>query len=138
VGYKLSSNYRWYLIPKEPIILARVYYIEGIPFDLDEINKEENLQAINEANSQMSLKADDLFKYSDYLISEMVHPMPKKEYIEFFEFSDEGYTEARIFEDSLIAPVYNTDPLCLNEHCGGVISLEVLRKNYELGTPKKK
>jgi hypothetical protein len=75
VGYKLSSNYRWYLIPKEPIILARVYYIEGIPFDLDEINKEENLNAINEANSQMSLKADDLFKYSDYLISEMVHPM---------------------------------------------------------------
>jgi hypothetical protein len=39
------------------------------------LTKEENLQAINEANSQMSLKADDLFKYSDYLISEMVHPM---------------------------------------------------------------
>jgi hypothetical protein len=58
---------------------------------------------------------------------------PKKEYIEFFEYSDEGYTEARIFEDSLIAPVYQTDPLCLNEHCGGFISLEVLRKNYELG-----
>jgi hypothetical protein len=53
---------------------------------------------------------------------------PKKEYIEFFEYSDEGYTEARIFEDSLIAPVLNEE-LCLNEHCGGFLSLEVLRKN---------
>jgi hypothetical protein len=58
---------------------------------------------------------------------------PKKEYIEFFEYSDEGYTEARIFEDSLIAPVYNTDPLCLNEHCGGFYSLESCRKAGQIG-----
>jgi hypothetical protein len=61
---------------------------------------------------------------------------PKKEYIEFFEYSDEGYTEARIFEDSLIAPVLN-DEFCLNEHYGGFYSLETSRKvgkmTYERG-----
>lgn len=61
---------------------------------------------------------------------------PKKEYIEFFEYSDEGYTKAREFEDSLIAPVLN-DEFCLNEHVGGFYSLEISRKvgkmTYELG-----
>jgi general stress protein YciG len=63
---------------------------------------------------------------------------PKKEYIEFFEYSDEGYTEARIFEDSLIAPVYNTDPLCLNEHCGGFLSLEACRIGGQRAYVQKK
>jgi hypothetical protein len=61
---------------------------------------------------------------------------PKKECIEFFEYSDEGYIKARIFEDSLIAPVLN-DEFCLNEHVGGFYSLETLREvgklNYERG-----
>lgn len=51
----------------------------------------------------------------------------RKEYIEFFEHTEEGYTEARKFEDSLIAPVLN-DELCLNEHVGGLYSLETCRK----------
>jgi hypothetical protein len=57
---------------------------------------------------------------------------PKKEYIEFFEYSDEGYTEARIFEDSLIAPVLN-DEFCLNAHCGGSYSLETCRNAGKIG-----
>ena len=60
---------------------------------------------------------------------------PKKEYIEFFEFSDDGYEKALEFENSLIKPVYNIDPLCLNENCGGVRSLNSCRiggkKAYE-------
>jgi hypothetical protein len=62
---------------------------------------------------------------------------PKKEYIEFFEFSDEGYTEARIFEDSLIAPVLN-DEFCLNENCGGSLSLKTYRKGGKIGGNKTK
>jgi hypothetical protein len=62
---------------------------------------------------------------------------PIKEIIKVFPFTDEGWLEANDFEDSLIEPVYNTDPLCLNEHCGGRISLEIRRKTgrrcYELG-----
>jgi hypothetical protein len=57
---------------------------------------------------------------------------PKKEYIKFFEYSDEGYAEARIFEDSLIAPVLN-DEFCLNEHYGGLYSLEICRKAGQKG-----
>jgi hypothetical protein len=57
---------------------------------------------------------------------------PKKEYIEFFDYSDDGYTEARIFEDSLIAPVLN-DELCLNEHVGGSLSLEARRNAGKIG-----
>ena len=66
---------------------------------------------------------------------------PMKEIIKEFPFTDEGYKEAREFENSLIKPVYNTDPLCLNEHCGGMLSLDVCikggkkagQKSYELG-----
>jgi hypothetical protein len=60
---------------------------------------------------------------------------PIKTYIEFFDFTDEGYIIARHYENSLIEPVYTTDPLCLNRNCGGVISLEINRitgiKNYK-------
>jgi hypothetical protein len=62
---------------------------------------------------------------------------PKKEYIEFFEFSDEGYAEARIFEDSLIAPVLNEE-LCLNEHVGGFISLDSCRIGGQRAYVQKK
>jgi hypothetical protein len=53
--------------------------------------------------------------------------IPRKEYIKFFECDDKGYIEARIFEDSLIAPVLN-DEFCLNEHVGGFYSLEACKK----------
>jgi general stress protein YciG len=60
---------------------------------------------------------------------------PMKEYVKFFEYTDDGYTEALNYENNLIRPVYNTDPHCLNEHCGGHISLairrQVAKKNQE-------
>lgn len=58
---------------------------------------------------------------------------PMKEYIEFFENSDEGYIEAHKYENNLIKPVYNTDPFCLNEHCSGVVSLKILREASKKG-----
>jgi hypothetical protein len=70
---------------------------------------------------------------------------PKKQILEFFEYSNEGWLEANKVEKKLIRPVYNTDKLCLNENCGGVISLEICsnggkimgkitgKKNKELG-----
>ncbi len=62
---------------------------------------------------------------------------PNKEIIRTFDYTDSGWTEAREFEKSLIIPVYNTDPHCLNESCGGKISLEKSRRtgrrNYENG-----
>jgi hypothetical protein len=66
---------------------------------------------------------------------------PKKEILQFFDFTDEGWIEANEIETRLIKPFYNTDKWCLNENCGGVVSLEVNREtgrrvgkqNYELG-----
>jgi len=57
---------------------------------------------------------------------------PRKEYLKFFEFSNVGYNKARKFEDNLIAPVLN-DELCLNEHVGGLFSLETFRKAGKIG-----
>jgi general stress protein YciG len=61
---------------------------------------------------------------------------PKKQILELFDFTDEGYKKCREVEDRLIKPVMD-NPWCLNENCGGNISLEVRRKtgikNKELG-----
>ena len=54
---------------------------------------------------------------------------PKKQILEIFPFTDEGWLEAQEIEKRLIKPLYNTDKWCLNENCGGMISLEILRKN---------
>jgi hypothetical protein len=54
---------------------------------------------------------------------------PEKQILEFFEFSDEGWLEANLVEYSLIKPFYQTDKWCLNESCGGKISLEALSKS---------
>jgi len=54
---------------------------------------------------------------------------PKKQVLEIFEFSDVGWLEAQEVEDRLIKPFFNGDKWCLNENCGGIISLDVLRKS---------
>jgi hypothetical protein len=53
---------------------------------------------------------------------------PKKQILQFFEYSDEGWLEANLVEDRLIKPVYQTDKWCLNESCGALISLNSRRK----------
>ena len=51
----------------------------------------------------------------------------KKQILELFEFSDTGWIEAQEVEKRIIKPFYNNDKWCLNEHCGGKISLTILR-----------
>ena len=53
---------------------------------------------------------------------------PKKQILEVFDYTDEGWLEAQEVEKRLIQPVFNTDKWCLNESCGGKISLNVLRE----------
>jgi len=57
---------------------------------------------------------------------------PKKQILEFFEFSDTGYKQCRKIEDRLIKPFLN-DKWCLNEVCGGCYSLSCRRKNSKKG-----
>jgi len=52
---------------------------------------------------------------------------PHLQICEVFPYTDEGWTQARKIEDSCILPDLN-NPLCLNEHVGGLMSLESARK----------
>lgn len=54
---------------------------------------------------------------------------PKKQILEIFDYSDEGWMKAQKVEEQLIKPFYNTDKWCLNARCGGIMSLSVCRKN---------
>ena len=49
---------------------------------------------------------------------------PKKQILEIFPFTDEGWIEANKVEQRLIKPVFNTDKWCLNESCAGTISIK--------------
>ena len=73
-------------------------------------------------------------KYDDgYLGSPSTHAWkwefytPHLQVLEVFPHTDEGWAEARKVEDRCIRPDLN-NPLCLNEHVGGCMSLEVLRQ----------
>ena len=61
---------------------------------------------------------------------------PKKQILQLFDFTDEGWLEALDLERRVIKPFYKTDKWCLNENCGGVISLEVSRKYAKIGGQK--
>ena len=52
---------------------------------------------------------------------------PHLQICELFPCTDEGWAQAREVEDRCIKPDLN-NPLCLNEHVGGLMSLEVCRK----------
>ena len=54
---------------------------------------------------------------------------PKKQILEIFDFTNEGWLEAQEIEKRLIRPFFNTDEWCLNENCGGIISLDILKEN---------
>ena len=61
---------------------------------------------------------------------------PKKQILQFFEFTDDGWLEANQIEQRIIRPFYNDDKWCLNENCGGVISFDILSKSGKLGGQK--
>jgi len=54
---------------------------------------------------------------------------PKKQILQLFDFTNAGWIEAQEVEKRIIKPVYNTDKWCLNENCGGIISLDILKEN---------
>jgi len=61
---------------------------------------------------------------------------PKKQILEIFPFTDEGWLEANKVEQRLIKPVFNTDKRCLNESCAGTLSIEQTRKAGRKGGKK--
>jgi hypothetical protein len=58
---------------------------------------------------------------------------PKKQILEVFPFTDEGWLEAQEIEERLIKPVFNADKWCLNESCGGKMSLKSRSEAGKIG-----
>ena len=56
---------------------------------------------------------------------------PRIQILEFFPYTDSGWADARKVEQRLIRPDLN-HPYCLNERCGGTVSLAVARKSGNL------
>ena len=52
---------------------------------------------------------------------------PHLRILQIFPYTDEGWAEARLVEDRCILPDLN-NYLCLNEHVGGSMSLEICRR----------
>ena len=82
-------------------------------------------------------------KYGDgYLGSPDTHAWkwefytPILEICEFFPYTDEGWKKARETEDRCIRPDLN-NPLCLNEHVGGFMSLESSRRGIAAANKEK-
>jgi hypothetical protein len=63
---------------------------------------------------------------------------PKKQILELFDYSDEGWSRAVEIESRLIKPFYNTDKWCLNENCGNSLSLSARSKNGKKGSQKNR
>jgi hypothetical protein len=63
---------------------------------------------------------------------------PKKQILELFEYSDEGWLESQEVEKRIIKPFYNTDKWCLNENVGGKVSLEICRNTGKINGKKIK
>ena len=61
---------------------------------------------------------------------------PHLQICEVFPYTDEGWTQARKIEDSCILPDLN-NPLCLNEHVGGLMSLEICRRAGKIAHKEK-
>jgi hypothetical protein len=53
---------------------------------------------------------------------------PKKQILQVFPYTHDGWLEAQEVEKRLIRPFYQIDKWCLNESCGGNVSLKILRE----------
>ena len=60
---------------------------------------------------------------------------PKKQILQFFDFTDEGWLEANKIEKRIIRPFLN-DKWCLNENCGNIFSLTSCSKAGKMGGTK--
>jgi hypothetical protein len=62
---------------------------------------------------------------------------PKKQILELFDFTDEGWLEANKVEQRLIKPVFNNDKWCLNACCAGTFSIKQARIAGKKGAKKQ-
>jgi|TARA_B100000085_G_C18366427_1_gene440470 hypothetical protein len=71
--YRITSKYCWF---ENASFVVKMYFINNIPFTFDELPDGHlyDKDVTTEANENMSYDYEDLYKLSDYLISEQCHP----------------------------------------------------------------
>jgi|TARA_B110000014_G_C20049765_1_gene546021 hypothetical protein len=74
--YNLTSKYVFCTFPVNYKIIVKMYFIEGMPFTYDKVEKEELedvwIRAEAALNPEFTMEQVD--QYSDYLIAEELHP----------------------------------------------------------------
>tara|TARA_B100000925_G_C21973466_1_gene458960 strand:- start:758 stop:1054 length:297 start_codon:yes stop_codon:yes gene_type:complete len=75
-GYELSSKYVFCTFPENYQTIVKMYFIEGMPFAYDSIEKEEleDKWVLSEAAINPEFTWDQIDRSSDYLIAEELHP----------------------------------------------------------------
>lgn len=58
---------------------------------------------------------------------------PKKQILEFFDYTHDGWLEAQEVEGKIIRPFFNVDKWCLNENVSGIISTKMRKINGREG-----
>lgn len=53
--------------------------------------------------------------------------------MEFFDCTDEGWIQSQEVEKRLIKQFYQNDKWCLNENCGGIISINICKEAGNIG-----
>jgi len=73
MSYTITSNHCWY---NEGKIIVKMYFFEGIPFTFDEMPDGHlyDRDLVDEANKNKSYEIDDVYKGSNYMIMEGMHP----------------------------------------------------------------
>lgn len=72
--YQISCRFCWYNKMSQ---LVRMYFIEGIAFTFDEVPESYyyDQEIIDLADCMGCYEIEDLYRSSDYLISEQCHPI---------------------------------------------------------------
>jgi hypothetical protein len=71
--YEIKKKYCWF---ENETIVVKMYFINEIPFTFDELPNGHlyDRSITEEADKNRSYEYEDLYKLSDYLISEECHP----------------------------------------------------------------
>jgi len=73
MSYTVSSKHCWY---NDERIIVKMYFFEGIPFTFDEMPDGHlwDRELVYEANKNESYEIEDVYKGSNYLMMEEMHP----------------------------------------------------------------
>ena len=75
MSYKITYTYNWYETTEDRFLI-KTFYINHIPFTFDELPEisQNDPEIIEEANNQILMTPEILFKSSFYLVDEQAHP----------------------------------------------------------------